>query len=98
TYLGRNHLSHIENQSELQRSPIDAISTLEGDSDFDEEEVYSERIIEEHPESNNPKGQSLTTDPGSKIKSVESEIATMEKVKEAKLKGYTGDICSSCGS
>ncbi len=96
TYLGRNDLSHIENQSELQRSPIDAISKLEGDSDFDEEEIYSERIIEERtPLLNNPKGK---VTPETKIKLADAQIATMEKVKEAKLKGYTGDICSSCGS
>lgn len=99
TYLGRNDLSHIENHAELQRSPIDAISKLEGDNDFDEEEIYSERIIEEPKQSRESQGPSIISSPGeSKIKLADSQIATMEKVKEAKLKGYTGDICTSCGS
>jgi ribonucleoside-diphosphate reductase alpha chain len=100
TYLGRNDLSHIENHAELQRSPIDAISKLEGDNDFDEEEIYSERIIEEHP----PVKETKTTSPKkslqseSKIKLAGAQTSTIEKIKEAKLKGYTGDICTNCGS
>lgn len=99
TYLGRNDLSHIENNSEFQRSPIDAISKLEGDTDFDEEEIYSERIIEEQSPAKETSPPVLTSSPqGSGIKISGVQISTMEKIKEAKLKGYTGDICTTCGS
>ncbi len=99
TYLGRNDLSHIENHAELQRSPIDALSKLEGDNDFDEEEIYSERIIEEHVPVKDPvPSQTASVPTGSKIKLSGPHSTTIEKIKEAKLKGYTGDICTNCGS
>lgn len=97
TYLDRNDLAHIENDAELQRSPIDALSKLEND-DFDEEEIYSERIIEEHPvKVSTPP---LTGNQDSKIKlgKIDMMVPNIEKIKEAKMKGYTGDICSNCGS
>ncbi len=100
TYLGRNDLSHIENNAELQRSPIDAISKLEGDNDFDEEEVYSEKIIEVRPPNiKDPVVTTLATvKTESKIKLSCNGASTFDKIKEARLKGYTGDICTSCGS
>jgi len=102
TYLGRNDLSHIENHAEMQRSPIDAISKLESDDDFDGEEIYSERIIDETPAVKNVPPVTLksdsSSDSGTKIKLSGIQISTVEKIKEAKLKGYTGDICTNCGS
>lgn len=102
TYLGRNDLSHIENHAEMQRSPIDAISKLESDDDFDGEEIYSERIIDEIPAVKNTPPVTLksdsSSDSGTKIKLSGVQISTVEKIKEAKLKGYTGDICTNCGS
>lgn len=101
TYLNRNDLSHIENNAEYQRSPIDALSSLEGDSDFDDEEVFSERIVEEHVKGVKPVDKSTTLTAATVIKlssHVNNMSSTAEKIKEAKLKGYTGDICSSCGS
>ena len=98
TYLGRTDLSHITNDAEFQKSPIDALSKLEGDNDFDEEEIYSERIIEEHTGTKDS-GTSSKTDSGIKLmnKAV-INAPIIEKIKEAKMKGYTGDICTSCGS
>jgi len=106
TYLGRNDLSHIENNEEIQRSPIDALSKLDNDTDFDEEEVFSERIIEETPVKKTGQpgaGNSSGNESGARIKlsnvkTTETTTFTMEKIKEAKLKGYTGDICTNCGS
>lgn len=97
TYLGRSDLAHIESDAEYQKSPIDALSKLEGDNDFDEEEIYSERIIEEQPK---PK-DTVSGKPETGIKLMNKstgQTATVDKITEAKLKGYTGDICSSCGS
>jgi len=98
SYLGRNDLSHIEKHSELQRSPIDAISKIDGDNDFDEEEIYSERIIEEQPVKKDKPRTDVPSTVDSKIKLSVAQTSTMEKIKEAKLKGYTGDICTACGS
>ena len=101
TYLNRNDLSHIENNAEYQRSPIDALNSLEGESDFDDEEVFSERIVEEPVKGIKPGDKTTTLTAATVIKlssHVHNMSSTAEKVKEAKLKGYTGDICSSCGS
>ncbi len=132
TYLGRTDLAHISHEEVMGSSPIDAISKLDTEADFDEEEVYSERIIDE-PASKNPKtGDDLTpagnvkppsntenianvsaqqTVTGGKLGNQMTGALTMkkegavaaikessEKIRQAKLKGYTGDICSSCGS
>lgn len=97
TYLGRSDLAHIENVAEYQKSPIDALSKLEGDIEFDEEEIFSERIIEE--ETRIKENLSERNDKGIRLlQKPVIEKPTVEKIKEAKLKGYTGDICSSCGS
>jgi len=97
TYLGRSDLAHIENVAEYQKSPIDALSKLEGDNDFDEEEIYSERIIEEEHKSTGI--ISGKKEAGIKItEKTRTDKPTIETIKEAKLKGYTGDICDSCGS
>ena len=100
TYLGRTDLSHITNDAEFQKSPIDALSKLEGDTDFDEEEIYSERIIEEHTKT---KDGSVKSESAIKLSPNTADVLTVntpiiEKIKEAKMKGYTGDICTSCGS
>jgi ribonucleoside-diphosphate reductase alpha chain len=137
TYLGRNDLSHISQATEMGTSPIDALSKLDTEADFDEEEIYSERFIDEPA----PKAgttieiksdQSGTQNTGSQSSDIKNSgaqntdsgsggsmqmsagqvttaAATMkqspsvkndeyEKIRQAKLKGYTGDICQSCGS
>jgi ribonucleoside-diphosphate reductase alpha chain len=111
TYLSRTDLAHIEHEAELRTSPIDSISKLDTEADFDEEEIYSERIIEEkpaHPEKDNTSTPPITNgdtkntimesagipNPPSHMKSGSGH----EQVREAKLKGYTGDVCQSCGS
>lgn len=102
TYLNRNDLSHIENNAEFQRSPIDALNSLEGDSDFDDEEVISERMIEEPAKLPNSPEKVKSMTAATVIKLTTADVgelsSTAERIKEAKLKGYTGDICSSCGS
>ena len=46
TYLARTDLAHID-PSEVNISPIDSITQKEEEIEFNEEEIYSERIIEE---------------------------------------------------
>ncbi|MCI0449464.1 MAG: vitamin B12-dependent ribonucleotide reductase [Chlorobi bacterium] len=111
TYLGRNELSHISQEDELKTSPIDSISKLDSEADYEDEEVFMERIIDEpvapdapHQEIVNPKqvanGGEIKT--GTTVKGSHKKTAVKsndtDKIREAKLKGYTGDICPSCGS
>lgn len=141
TYLGRTDLSHISQETELRTSPIDSLSKLDADADFDEEEVYSERFIDEPVNKSPDNTGSFTGGAGDKTEhntgsisgsgniqnsggsiqnsgsgalqmtaaQVTTAAATMkhapnhkhdehEKIRQAKLKGYTGDICQSCGS
>jgi ribonucleoside-diphosphate reductase alpha chain len=108
TYLGRNDLAHISQEDEMKTSPIDSISKLDNETDFEDEEIYMERIIDEpvtktpdtpHDEITNPKqvanGGEVKT---AGVKVQQSKTDEAEKIRQAKLKGYTGDICSSCGS
>ena len=128
TYLGRNDLSHISQDTEMRTSPIDSISKLDNETDYEDEEIYSERFIDE-PVNNNPPrvDHFLTNQPVKPVQnstqgaSVSSQqtisggplgiqmtgAATIknvnlseekDKIKQAKQKGYTGDICQSCGS
>jgi ribonucleoside-diphosphate reductase alpha chain len=97
TYLSRNDLAHIEREAELRTSPIDSISKIESESDFDEEEIYSERIIEEKPAPPQNQNTPPITTNGDTINPVIMESAgipnppsymkktggNMEKVKEA---------------
>ncbi|RPI16019.1 MAG: vitamin B12-dependent ribonucleotide reductase [Ignavibacteriae bacterium] len=114
TYLGRNDLAHISQDTEMRTSPIDAISKLDNEADFDEEEIYSERIIEEKRPSNIPPpvtnadlsptamhtaSQQYSAQPKTaNVSNGNVQNGKMEMIKEAKMKGYTGDICQSCGS
>ncbi len=103
TYLNRSDLSHIENNAEYQRSPIDALNSLEGDADFDDEEIISERVFEEPVKGSKAGDRGTAVSGATAIKLSASSngqpiTTTADRIKEAKLKGYTGDICSSCGS
>ena len=130
TYLGRNDLSHISQENEMRTSPIDSLSKLDTEADFEDEEIYSERFIDEPVNKNTAKTEQSqnTQQPAVKqqnkplenvsvspqqtisggplgvqmtgaatIKNVSMNEET-EKIKQAKQKGYTGDICQSCGS
>jgi ribonucleoside-diphosphate reductase alpha chain len=122
TYLGRNDLAHISQEDEMKTSPIDSISKLDNESDFEDEEIFSERFVDEPVNkfkestggsaniqmvSSYSSGTGIYTEPADLRKSVISANKVMpntsmkednDKIREAKLKGYTGDICQSCGS
>ena len=102
TYLGRNDLSHIENNAEFQRSPIDAISKLDSDMILTEKKFTVKELLKKHPKSQTDSGNSSKSDSKIKISTIQNTAQlttpTIEKIKEAKLKGYTGDICTNCGS
>jgi ribonucleoside-diphosphate reductase alpha chain len=98
TYLGRNDLAQIS-EDEIKNSPIDSISKTNDDEEFDEEELYSERIIEEEiRKDDNNKGDITVKRPSSiTITATTTSPNEKSKIEEAKLKGYTGDICDECG-
>jgi ribonucleoside-diphosphate reductase alpha chain len=102
TYLSRNDLAHIASDAELRTSPIDAISKLDKEADFDEEEIYSERIIEEiRPATPPAETNTVKTEPEYVQQgkgNLKGADGNLERIKEAKMMGYTGDICQSCGS
>jgi len=102
TYLSRNDLAHIERDAELRASPIDSISKLDKEADFDEEEIYSERIIEEkRPAAPPAETNTVKTEPEYVQQgkgNLKGGDGNLERIKEAKMMGYTGDICQSCGS
>ena len=125
TYLGRNDLSHISQETEMRTSPIDSISKLDTETDFEDEEIFSERFIDEPANKTAPKND-ITPSQNIQHKPVEnvsvssqqtisggalgiqmtgaaviknvSASEESDKIKQAKQKGYTGDICQSCGS
>jgi ribonucleoside-diphosphate reductase alpha chain len=100
TYLGRTDLQHIDQEEELKTSPIDSISRLDSESDFYEEEIYSERIVEEvhsHGEETGS-GNPEVKDFSNPVPQYRSKKDGSERIREAKMKGYTGDICEECGS
>ena len=95
TYLGRGDLAHIEVE-EINNSPIDSITPKEEEIEFNEEEIYSERIIEEVV--TKPKVKTSSTSAKSTIKITGSPVKNEKsRIKEARMKGYTGDICQECG-
>ena len=129
TYLGRNDLSHISQETEMRTSPIDSISKLDTETDYEDEEIFSERFIDEPVNNNPPKvDHFLTNQPTKPVQNSLQETASVssqqtisggplgiqmtgaatiknvsaseesDKIKQAKQKGYTGDICQSCGS
>jgi len=103
TYLSRFDLAHIEEDA-IRISPIDAIGPKkEDEEEFDEEKLYTERIIEEKIEPKDRKQPKPVTvnmvrtennggTAGSKTRPV-----LLNTAEEAKIKGYTGDICQECG-
>jgi ribonucleoside-diphosphate reductase alpha chain len=111
TYLGRTDLQNIDQEQEMKTSPIDSISKIDGDSDdFYEEELYSERIVEEvqpHEEEAHKEGDQQSLWQQGESSKGEAQIPSLrggikggasEKIREARMKGYTGDICQECGS
>jgi ribonucleoside-diphosphate reductase alpha chain len=125
TYLGRTDLAHLNDEDVNVNKGIDILSIAGSktakevpEEDFDEEEVYSDKIVDEmpmskmdeHPELHirnvepEVKAQPVVVKPsngnGTQMKSATNGTHTngMTKVDEAKLKGYTGDICTECGS
>ena len=92
TYLGRNDLSHVkeedlDNTGNLTKTIIEP--------EFESEELISERVI-----NLDKKSHEVPTGNGTKKSAkVKSQVAIMsKKVQDARVRGYTGDVCPECQS
>jgi len=95
TYLSRMDLAHIAPE-EVNTSPIDSITQKEEEIEFNEEEIFSERIIDEVV--TKPKVKTVTSPSNPSIKITGTPVKyEKSRIKEARMKGYTGDICQECG-
>ncbi|GBD91832.1 vitamin B12-dependent ribonucleotide reductase [bacterium BMS3Abin04] len=94
SYLGRDDLAHVSRDEE--DSYIKGMTFIE--PDYESEEVISERVIKLDPahlkttkdNGNNKNGKN------SKIDSKTKAMANL--VHQARIKGFTGDVCPECGS
>ncbi|MGE5497677.1 MAG: vitamin B12-dependent ribonucleotide reductase [Syntrophothermus sp.] len=95
TYLGRTDLSHVS-PDEMISSDSSSFSGKSSDDEFESEEVISERMIElDKQDIKLPKMKSADT----KLKITPAKPNSLNsKIKEAREKGYTGDVCVECGS
>jgi len=83
TYLGRTDLAHVINNEKIRV-----------DEEFESEEIISETMIElDEKEFKLHKPKSDL-----KMRQPERTPIISTKIKEAREKGYTGDVCSECGS
>ncbi|MBK7106101.1 MAG: vitamin B12-dependent ribonucleotide reductase [Ignavibacteriae bacterium] len=95
TYLSRNDLSHVE-EDELNRGKTYG-SLVE--PEYESEEVISERMI--HLDNTNDRSTTLsaTSSSGNGNGVHKQQVAHItKKVQEARILGYTGDICPECQS
>ncbi|PID59499.1 MAG: ribonucleoside-diphosphate reductase, adenosylcobalamin-dependent [Ignavibacteriae bacterium] len=95
TYLNRNDLSHVdENEVNTPRGKVNNITEPE----FVSEEVISERTI--HLDKSEVKIKSPVSNNivASHNNGNGSQRQVIEKIKEARTLGYTGDICPECQS
>lgn len=100
TYLGRNDLAHVEPSEKNTKMIIKKL-----DSDFESEEVVSERLVEldksEMTKLNDmPKtfSKGFTLRSSGTITTTSESIKLKSKVKQAIERGYTGDVCTECQS
>ncbi|MEW6196512.1 MAG: vitamin B12-dependent ribonucleotide reductase [Bacteroidota bacterium] len=92
TYLGRNDLSHVEDD-ELPTLVKPEYRSVAEPPDFESEEIVSERMIElDHNRKNDEMANESSMQ--QKIKM----ITLNDPVAKARERGYTGDICPECQS
>jgi ribonucleoside-diphosphate reductase alpha chain len=103
TYLNRHDLAHV--QAEDLRG--DALHREDGEPEFEDEEVVTERVVEPKPVHRvfaTPRTGHLHPLPenGNGHNKMAARPATLpqteeEKIRLARLKGYEGDPCAECG-
>jgi ribonucleoside-diphosphate reductase alpha chain len=102
TYMGRNDLAHIEPEEVKSKASPGIVKKLdEIEPEFFDEEVVSERVVDfDKNGTENSYNYNLETDDiESQQHLVTKERGTMtKKIKKARQRGYTGDICPECHS
>jgi ribonucleoside-diphosphate reductase alpha chain len=102
TYMGRNDLAHIEPEEVKSKASPGIVKKLdEIEPEFIDEEVVSERVVDldENGAEDSYNYNLKTGDVESQQHLVAEERATMSnKIKKARQRGYTGDICPECHS
>ena len=94
TYLGRRDLAHVNDNPTNQKNPNDPLNHISND-EYVSEEIISEKMIE----LDRTDAKTFKTKTDLKIKPLATAYNPVtEKIKEAREKGYTGDVCSECGS
>ncbi len=88
TYLGRNDLSHVDDEEiNNPKTPHSSVAEPE----YVSEEVISERMI--HLDKSSVSRPTATNGNGNGVKK-----QVIKKIQEARTLGYTGDICPDCQS
>lgn len=92
-YLGRNDLAHVAPEDRGQKNVPE---------EFESEEVISERLVELNAGDiklpDDIKLPRMKPDATIKIITAPKADPMTSKIKEAREKGYTGDVCTECGS
>jgi ribonucleoside-diphosphate reductase alpha chain len=103
TYLERHDLAHVS--PEDVRGDALHQSDLDGEPEYEAEEIVQERVIDVEPK---PIAKAFVTPRSGHVKPLpengqtnghryDGGTSTLEKVRVARLKGYEGDPCSECG-
>jgi ribonucleoside-diphosphate reductase alpha chain len=101
TYLGRNDLAHVEPEEVNSKvSPGIVKKLIDSEPEFVDEEIVSERLVELDKDDEPSYNYNLATNSViNQQKVIASEKVIMNsKIKKARQKGYTGDICQECQS
>jgi ribonucleoside-diphosphate reductase alpha chain len=99
TYLGRNDLSHVDQDETTSKASRSIVKKL-SEPEFESEEIISERLVELDKEPTDDYSFTPTSKSSSATQSrVSNTVNSMTtKVKQAIENGYTGDICPECQS
>jgi len=99
TYLGRNDLSHVDQDETTSKASRSIVKKL-SEPEFESEEIISERLVELDKEPTDDYSFTPTSKSSSATQSrVLNTVNSMTtKVKQAIENGYTGDICPECQS
>ncbi len=94
TYLGRNDLAHVVGDVHNTKTNHDTMNSVSND-EFVSEEVISEKMVE----LDRTDFKTFKSKTELQIKPLsQSHNPMTHKIKEAREKGYTGDVCVECGS
>ncbi len=94
TYLKRNDLAHVDETEMDARSNTEIAQIIE--PEFESEELISEKMIELDQHSPQVMPGSAVSAKGNGRITIDSSMS--QKIQDAKVRGYTGDICPECQS